>query len=576
MVWWWLLCQTWSWPVDTHAGITSSFGEYRGTRFHMGLDFSTNGVEGAPIRAARSGRIFRVRAQAHGYGLCVELRHADGYSSLYAHLAAFAPDLAKAIAQKGMDPATLFGELALDLPAEAGTLLAYSGESGAGLPHLHFELRDATGAAVNPLSLDFPALKNSMKLSPLRLRLVPLSPGSRVNGSPWPLWLGQEENRVFFQGTLGLEVETALLNGRGSVMGVEEIQITMGNHRAGWVPTRLPYGRNPAGRVFNLAKSSLGPSRYLYRFDEGAGSAGLQDHRGLGAITASGSCEIVVKGGGRQKRRTLHLEQVPPGEPMALPRAAPFPASDLALAPWLDQLHFADPAKRFSPTDLRAERGIPSASMAVPPMGPLLLKDKRGTPFALPCAMLTGAETRHLGPFSISAGKALPQSVAMVLIEAPAAMRPPGLQLTSPVLLFGWEGFLAGEITLKAVEEGTPAVYAWSYNKKKWQFWGLGSETIPLEYLAPMVLAFDLENPVVGKPRLHDFFSGRQRLIPMKDDGSGIHPASIHISSAGKKVSHLWDPDRAAARIDPAVAFPLRVVVADRAGRRVEVLLPAP
>jgi hypothetical protein len=589
MTWWWLLCQTWIWPIDTTAGLTSSFGEYRGNRFHMGLDFSTNGVEGAPIRAAASGRVFRVRAQAHGYGLCVELRHADGWSSLYAHLAAFAPALAEAIAQKGVDPAALFGEMALDLEVEAGSLIAYSGESGAGMPHLHFELRDAGGAAVNPLSLDFPALKNPMELAPLRIRLVPLSPHSLVKGSPGPLWLGQKEDRIPFHGPVGIEVEAALVNGRGSVMGVEEIHLNMAQGTAQWVPTRLPYGQGKAGKVFNLARSSLAPSRYLYRFDAWAGGSALADHRVLGANLATGSCEIVVKGGGREQRRTLYFEELDPSDPKAVSPPAPFPSTELALAPWLSQLHFTDAAD--APGKLLVHGGVADfansgASLTVPAKGPLVLRDDQGEPFALPCALLAGGGTRQLGPFSLSAesplgmrldepgGKTLDQPLAMVLIQAPTAMRQKGLHLSSEVLLFGWEGFLSDRIAMKVVEEGHQGVYAWSHNKKKWQFWGLTSETIALDYLTPMVLAEDLENPVVGKARLHDFFSGRQRLIPLKDEDSGINPASIRISSAGKRVPHLWDPDRAAARIDPAIAFPLQVVVADRAGRRVEVLLP--
>ena len=49
------------WPFDRTPDLSSSFGEYRSGRFHMGVDLSTNGAIGVPVHAAADGHVSRVR-----------------------------------------------------------------------------------------------------------------------------------------------------------------------------------------------------------------------------------------------------------------------------------------------------------------------------------------------------------------------------------------------------------------------------------------------------------------------------------------------------------------------------------
>jgi len=115
---------SWQWPIDPGLGLTSSFGEYRGARFHMGLDMSTGGVEGVPVHPAAPGTLVRVRADAGGYGLAVYVAHDRGFMTVYGHLAAFGPKLKAAIRAEGKDPASLFGSLALNARVEREDVLA--------------------------------------------------------------------------------------------------------------------------------------------------------------------------------------------------------------------------------------------------------------------------------------------------------------------------------------------------------------------------------------------------------------------------------------------------------------------
>jgi murein DD-endopeptidase MepM/ murein hydrolase activator NlpD len=79
------------WPTDAGHLVTSTFGEYRRTHFHGGIDISTGDDTGYRVFAARDGDVGRVRVDANGYGKILFLRHSDGYWTTYAHLRSFAP-----------------------------------------------------------------------------------------------------------------------------------------------------------------------------------------------------------------------------------------------------------------------------------------------------------------------------------------------------------------------------------------------------------------------------------------------------------------------------------------------------
>lgn len=115
----------WGWPVQ---GVVSSlFGPRWGTK-HEGIDLGT--PIGSKVVASRDGRV--VKAGDRGkYGLCIELEHSDGWTSRYAHLSRIDVPVGRWVVR--------------------GQSIGLSGDTGHTTgPHVHFEIRDAAGQAVDP------------------------------------------------------------------------------------------------------------------------------------------------------------------------------------------------------------------------------------------------------------------------------------------------------------------------------------------------------------------------------------------------------------------------------------------
>ncbi len=124
-------------PTSMPAAVmlmSSGFG-YRHDPFtgagamHSGLDFK--GPVGTPILAAADGRV-TYAAVMSGYGNCMEITHANGLVTRYAHLSGF--------------------NVSLGQQVKRGIQIARMGSTGRSTgPHLHFEVR-LNGQAVNPLT----------------------------------------------------------------------------------------------------------------------------------------------------------------------------------------------------------------------------------------------------------------------------------------------------------------------------------------------------------------------------------------------------------------------------------------
>ena len=174
-------------PLDIPLQLSGNFGELRPGHFHAGLDIRTQGKVGLKIYAIESGYVSRIAASEGGYGKAIYITHANGYTSVYAHLRNYngaIERLAKAIQYD--QRAFQFDSTLTDtnLIVSKGDIIGFSGNTGGSAgPHLHFEIRNTlTEHPINPLHFGFDITDN---IAPkiYALGIYPLSVTSNVNGS---------------------------------------------------------------------------------------------------------------------------------------------------------------------------------------------------------------------------------------------------------------------------------------------------------------------------------------------------------------------------------------------------------
>ena len=101
-------------PSQVSKKTTSSFGECRNsndltyTRFHAGIDLSTNGLENTNIYATEEGYLWKIWVNHEDYGNAIYIMHADGIASVYGHLNRFSdrflPVIQSAMIEFGKPP----------------------------------------------------------------------------------------------------------------------------------------------------------------------------------------------------------------------------------------------------------------------------------------------------------------------------------------------------------------------------------------------------------------------------------------------------------------------------------------
>ena len=127
---------TYRFPFESQATprISSRFGSryhpvLKRRRMHDGLDIPK--PYGTPVYPARSGRVIDA-GWNEGYGQVVNIKHNNGETTRYGHLS-------KILVRVG------------DMVQRGKTMIGRVGSTGISTgPHLHFEVRDKNGKAVNP------------------------------------------------------------------------------------------------------------------------------------------------------------------------------------------------------------------------------------------------------------------------------------------------------------------------------------------------------------------------------------------------------------------------------------------
>ncbi|MDF1559261.1 MAG: M23 family metallopeptidase [Bacteroidales bacterium] len=173
-------------PLGDAPSLSASFAELRSDHFHSGIDYRTGGVTGKDVMAVDAGYVYRIAVSPGGFGKALYVRHPSGYSSVYAHLRSFRPDIEEYVEKRQYElksfAVSLFPQRN-QFSVERGEVIAWSGNTGGSSgPHLHFELRDSSSEEpVNPLGFDF-GVNDSKRPVIDKVILYPLSRNSSVNG----------------------------------------------------------------------------------------------------------------------------------------------------------------------------------------------------------------------------------------------------------------------------------------------------------------------------------------------------------------------------------------------------------
>ena len=147
-------------PIDLPLNLSGTFGEFRSSHFHYGLDVTTNKKSGYNVYSIDSGSIVRINVSTSGYGKVLYINHPNGLTSIYAHLKEFSPKIQEYIKtqqylNKSYSVQKFFNNG--EMKVNKGDLIGYTGNTGGSSgPHLHFEIRDTKSQnPINPLSFNY-------------------------------------------------------------------------------------------------------------------------------------------------------------------------------------------------------------------------------------------------------------------------------------------------------------------------------------------------------------------------------------------------------------------------------------
>ncbi len=145
-------------PVKGKIDLSSNFCEYRPAHFHGGIDIRTGGKEGRKVFSPVDGYIWRIKYSYNGYGKALYLKDNDGLIYVFGHLSKLNDSLERLVWDYQLENRIYSFDnfYKIDsIPVKVGDLIAFSGQSGIGAPHIHFEVRDPDNKPLNPLTSGF-------------------------------------------------------------------------------------------------------------------------------------------------------------------------------------------------------------------------------------------------------------------------------------------------------------------------------------------------------------------------------------------------------------------------------------
>jgi len=514
-------------------GIASSFGEYRTNHLHAGFDFSTGGKNGLPVLAVADGEVRMVKITFRGYGRALYLTHADGYMSVYAHLQGFCGAVERRIAPAlAREPYP--GTVDLDPPivVKAGDVVAYSGESGEGFPHLHFELRKDNAPVTTAAFFQDQTPGTTLMR---QLAFIPAGPGTAVNG---------RYTRV----TVPLPRREPVTVTGPFTLTLQGMDFWEGRHR-GLLGADLLVDGEPTGRLaidgfdfteyrgvrflYEKRATRFSPSFFSYWLLPQPGNP-LKFFTGPSALDlAPGVHHLEIRARGLSSAGSVTVAvtaQAPKGPPPRSSGMDFFPTH--FLFPGLPPQPWPETFQVFRSNGLTVHAGM------APP----------GTPIIL-------------GPYTITHGEDRPIPLALYLTYDQAGALAPVLHMEPKDL--GTTGKFKVEARIPGLPNPRQAGFYRAYGTK-WQGGSWQGDALTEILFGPedFTVLRDDRAPSIGSVSLR---GGRVRVV-CSDRETGIPWDGVQVVAAGAKHWLEYDPDHNTAQGEVPAKGSLTLTVSDNAG----------
>ena len=204
-------------PLDIPIMLSATFAEIRPNHVHAGIDIRTQSVEGKKVYAVADGYISRIGVSPYGYGNVLYITHNDGYTTVYAHLQSFSPEVAKYVKDYQYRNKKYTSQIYPDkdkFPVKRGDVIGISGNSGSsGGPHLHFEIRHTKSEKpVNPMFFGY-KIEDKVRPTINGVSVYPVGDSSIVEGGIKPKYYSLAEPT---RGTYTLK-EREYVHGTGEI-----------------------------------------------------------------------------------------------------------------------------------------------------------------------------------------------------------------------------------------------------------------------------------------------------------------------------------------------------------------------
>jgi len=558
-------------PLKHAPRVSSTFGTYRISHHHAGMDLTTDGDPTVPVVASADGEIVRIQRNDRGFGRAVYIAHDRGFVTVYAHMSGFSPRVLPAVREAERDGFAFKTWQRPPIPVKQGEVLGWVGTSGTDLVHLHFEVRDHS-TPVNPLTHGMP-LPDRHPPVIRRLVAVPRDPGGHVDGRLDERMYrfgadgGLVDGPVIARGDVRLMVEAVdFIDGMSRAVTPYEVALYIDDrlwHRSVYAQasyvekghTELDYHprlRAEGEGMFHTLVGGPGPrvrahrkvGRRLSRLKEGHHRARIVARDAAGnSAEARFDLEIARHRPCETKRRNL-------GKPRRVVDVV-----EAGMTPLLRDRMLAIPVPELcdGPYDVRVDgkRSRDAVPNRIGETPALALKVPGDEPAVIEIGVKTGKGTVWRRVTTIAGPPDTPIEAHPIWLELGEESRfwdhptlflgtrehagAPGLEPVTPLyrLANGWVPTKAGS-TLGLAVPRTPKGSA-LYFHERGRYWWMG-RTRRGRFLRGWTVHFgevavlrDTEPPSIGEPRIEPHPAGDRLIVPVHDEGSGLRHVRVRV-----------------------------------------------